>query len=81
MPHLPRLILHREAAGIIEDAFTLWCSGKERSMMMRPWWGKEGGLFYTDADGQGIKGFIESEQDESRRARVADGIRGHLDNM
>lgn len=48
MPHLPRLILHREAAGIIEDAFTLWCSGKERSSMMRPWWGKEGGLFYTE---------------------------------
>lgn len=47
-PHLPRLILHREAGPIIEDAYALWCSGKEKNGMLRPWWGKEGGLFYTE---------------------------------
>jgi pumilio family protein 6 len=81
LPNLPRLILHREASQIVEDAFALWCSGKERNSMMRPWWGKEGGLFYEDSEGKGIKGLIEAEKDEARRGRVADSIKGYLKVM
>lgn len=41
IPHVPRLINHREASGILEDAYALWCTAKERTAMMRQFWGKE----------------------------------------
>lgn len=47
-PHLPRLILHREASGILDEAFQEWCSNKERTALMRAWWGKEADLFFTE---------------------------------
>ncbi|CDZ96435.1 Puf family RNA-binding protein [Phaffia rhodozyma] len=79
-PHIPRLIAHREASGLIEDAYALWCTAKERTAMMKQFWGKET-LFSKEEEGKGIDSFIETEQDEARRARVADGFKSHLNNV
>lgn len=48
--------------------------------MMKQFWGKET-LFATDEAGKGIEHLMETEQDETRRARVADVFKSHLDNV
>ena len=46
---LLRLLLHREASGVLADAFELYTNAYERSILLRDFYGKEASLFTVTA--------------------------------
>ncbi|KAK7689468.1 hypothetical protein QCA50_007260 [Cerrena zonata] len=72
-----RLLLHREASGVLADSFELYANAYERSMLLRDFYGKEASLFTVTAGSdeekeqskKGLKGILEGV-DKERRNRV-----------
>ncbi|KAL4080018.1 armadillo-type protein [Scleroderma yunnanense] len=67
--HVLRLLLHREASGVLADAFELYANAYERSILLRDFYGKEVALFSAD---QGT---------EAEREKAKKGLRGILEGM
>ena len=78
--HVPRLLLHKYAAGVIEDAFALYANSEDRQSLVRDFYGKEFALFNNEKKSKTLKDLLESEP-ESKRLLMMDNIRNTLQSM
>ena len=44
-PEVPRLLHHAYASSVLADAYELYCTGAERTQLLRAFWGREATLF------------------------------------
>lgn len=80
-----RLLLHREASGVLADAFELYASAYERSLLLRDFYGKETALFTVtsgseadkDRAKKGLQGVLEGVEGERRR-RIMSAVKENL---
>jgi pumilio family protein 6 len=83
-----RLLLHREASGVLADAFELYSNASERTILLRDFYGKETALFshltQSDADKErarkGLKGVLDGLEGE-RRKRVLASVKDSVMSM
>lgn len=83
-----RLLLHREASGVLADAFELYANAYERSLLLRDFYGKEATLVSLTAGSdeekekskKGLKGLLEGA-DKERRKRVMTAVKDNLITM
>lgn len=61
-------MLHREASGVIADAFELYAKPYERCLLVRDFYGKEAALFSSRTIGS------EADKDEAKK-----GLKGVLE--
>jgi len=86
--HVIRLLLHREASGVLADAFELHANAYERSILLREFYGKEAALFTVtrgseqdkEAAKQGLNGVLEGA-DAERRRRILVAVQENLTTM
>ncbi|KAI6026552.1 armadillo-type protein [Pisolithus microcarpus] len=80
-----RLLLHREASGVLADAFELYANAYERSILLRDFYGKEVTLFSTnhrtEADREkakrGLRGVLEDTEGD-RKKRILSAVKENL---
>jgi pumilio family protein 6 len=80
-----RLLLHREASGVLADAFELHANAYERNILLRDFYGKETMLFsFTSGSEQdkergrkGLRGVLEG-QDDDRCRRMLKAVKDNL---
>ncbi|CDO74224.1 hypothetical protein BN946_scf184721.g3 [Trametes cinnabarina] len=83
--HVLRMLLHREASGVLADAFELYTNAYERSILLRDFYGKEASLFTVTAGSdeekerskKGLRGLMEGLEGE-RRKRVLAALKDNL---
>ncbi|KAI0764723.1 ARM repeat-containing protein [Fomes fomentarius] len=83
--HVLKLLLHREASGVLADAFELYTNAYERSILLRDFYGKEASLFTVTAGSEeekerskrGLRGLVEGLEGE-RRKRVLASLHENL---
>ncbi len=86
--HVLKMLLHREASGVLSDAFELYANAYERSILLRDFYGKEASLFTVTAGSEeekerskrGLKGLMEGLEGE-RRKRVLNALKDNLVTM
>jgi pumilio family protein 6 len=86
--YTPRLLLHRDASGVLADAFELYANAHERALLLRDFYGKEAQLFSvtagSDADKErakkGLRGVLDGA-DADRRKRVMNAVKENLDTV
>nr|VWO97822.1 Non-canonical non-ribosomal peptide synthetase FUB8 (EC (Fusaric acid biosynthesis protein 8) [Ganoderma boninense] len=74
-----RLLLHREASGVLADAFELYTNAYERSILLRDFYGKEASLFTVtvgsddekERSKRGLRGLMEGLEGERRKRILA----------
>lgn len=79
------MLLHREASGVLADAFELYANAYERALLLRDFYGKETALFTvtsgSDVDRErakrGLQGVLEGVDGERRR-RVMVAVKENL---
>ncbi|KLO06152.1 ARM repeat-containing protein [Schizopora paradoxa] len=89
--HVIRLLLHREACGVISDSYDLYANAYERSLLLQDFYGKEVALFSSastkGADAtesekasmrKGLAGALEGA-DAERRKRILAAVKENLD--
>ncbi|EMD36246.1 hypothetical protein CERSUDRAFT_115203 [Gelatoporia subvermispora B] len=69
--HVMRLLLHREASGVLADAFELYANAYERALLLRDFYGKEASLFSVTV----------TAGSEEERERTKRGLRGVLEGL
>ncbi|KAI6000909.1 armadillo-type protein [Pisolithus albus] len=71
-----RLLLHREASGVLADAFELYANAYERSILLRDFYGKR-----TEADKEkakrGLRGVLEDLEGD-RKKRILSAVKENL---
>ncbi|KAI6038567.1 armadillo-type protein [Pisolithus marmoratus] len=80
-----RLLLHREASGVLADAFELHANAYERSILLRDFYGKEVTLFSTNHGTEtdkekakrGLQGVLEG-MDRDRQKRTLSAVKENL---
>ncbi|KAI0646045.1 ARM repeat-containing protein [Trametes meyenii] len=80
-----RMLLHREASGVLADAFELYANAYERSLLLRDFYGKEANLFTVtagsdeekDRSKKGLRGLLEGLEAD-RRKRVLAALNDNL---
>ncbi|KAI0746468.1 ARM repeat-containing protein [Daedaleopsis nitida] len=83
--HVLKLLLHREASGVLADAFELYANAYERSILLRDFYGKEASLFTVTAGSEeekerskrGLRGLMEGLEGD-RRKRVLAALHENL---
>ncbi|RDX46428.1 ARM repeat-containing protein [Lentinus brumalis] len=83
--HVLKMLLHREASGVLSDAFELYANAYERSILLRDFYGKEASLFTVTAGSEEekerskrrLKGLMEGLEGE-RRKRVLNALKDNL---
>jgi hypothetical protein len=85
-----RLLLHREASGVLADAFELHANATERALLLRDFYGKELALFSgtvthgSEADRErarkGLVGYLEGVEGDRRR-RLMGAVKENLVTM
>ncbi|KAI0327732.1 ARM repeat-containing protein [Cubamyces sp. BRFM 1775] len=83
--HILRMLLHREASGVLADAFELYTNAYERSLLLRDFYGKEASLFTVTAGSdeekerskKGLRGLMEGLEGD-RRKRVLAALKDNL---
>lgn len=83
-----RLLLHREASGVIADSFELHANAYERAVLLRDFYGRETALFSVTTGSEqdkerarkGLKGVLEGV-DLERRKRVLAALKENLVTM
>ena len=91
--HVVRLLLHREASGVLADAFKLYANAFERALLTFDFYGREVALFTPalkkgasasedekNALKKGLGGVLEGA-DEEKRKRVLAAVKENLDLM
>ena len=82
------MLLHREASGVLADAFELYTNAYERSLLLRDFYGKEASLFTVTAGSdeekerskKGLRGLMEGLEGD-RRKRVLAALKDNLVTM
>jgi pumilio family protein 6 len=85
---VPRLLLHREAAGVLADVFELHANAAERGLLLRDFYGPEarlgsftaGSKEDTDMARKGLAGLLEGT-DVERRKRIMTSVKDNLLSM
>jgi pumilio family protein 6 len=85
---VPRLLLHREASGVLADAFELYANAAERGVLLRDFYGPEARLGSFTAGSKednektrkGLPGLLEST-DTERRKRILTAVKDGLVSM
>ncbi|KIJ15752.1 hypothetical protein PAXINDRAFT_114116 [Paxillus involutus ATCC 200175] len=80
-----RLLLHREASGVLADTFELYANAYERTILLQDFYGKETTLFSTrrgtdeekEIAKKGLRGVLEGLEGE-RRKRVLASLKENL---
>ncbi|KAI6130912.1 armadillo-type protein [Pisolithus croceorrhizus] len=80
-----RLLLHREASGVLADAFELHANAYERSILLRDFYGKEVTLFSTNHGTEanrekakrGLRGILEDTEGD-RKKRILSAVKENL---
>ncbi|KAI0763930.1 ARM repeat-containing protein [Trametes elegans] len=83
--HVLRMLLHREASGVLADTFELYANAYERSLLLRDFYGKEASLFTVTAGSdeekerskKGLRGLMEGLENDRRR-RVMASLKDNL---
>ncbi|KAM5543745.1 hypothetical protein V8D89_002362 [Ganoderma adspersum] len=83
--HVLRLLLHREASGVLADAFELYTNAYERSILLRDFYGKEASLFTVtvgsdeekERSKRGLRGILEGLEGD-RRKRILGALKDNL---
>jgi pumilio family protein 6 len=84
-----RLLLHREASGVIAESFELHANSYERSLLVRDFYGKEAALFSSSTIGseadkekakKGLKGVLEDASPD-QRARILNATKENIMTM
>ncbi|KIJ64088.1 hypothetical protein HYDPIDRAFT_91143 [Hydnomerulius pinastri MD-312] len=83
--HVLRLLLHREASGVLADTFELYANAYERTILLRDFYGKETALFSTsrgtddekELAKKGLRGVLAGVEGE-RRKRVLAALKENL---
>ena len=86
--HVLRLLLHREASGVLADTFELYANAYERSILLRDFYGKEASLFTVTAGSEeekerskrGLRGLMEGLEGD-RRKRILAALKDNLVTM
>ncbi|TIC24622.1 ARM repeat-containing protein [Wallemia mellicola] len=80
--HVPRLLLHKYASGVIEDAFALYANAEDRQALVRDFYGKEFALFNDDESKKGkvLKDLLANES-QSKREMMMDNVRNTLQSI
>ncbi|KAJ4469172.1 armadillo-type protein [Lentinula lateritia] len=81
-----RLLLHREASGVLADAFELYANGAQRADLVKEFYGKEVALFSQKQDqdekgksSKGLIGVLETiGSDKEKKARVLAAVKENL---
>ncbi|KAJ3876172.1 armadillo-type protein [Lentinula edodes] len=81
-----RLLLHREASGVLADAFELYANGAQRAELVKEFYGKEVALFSQKQDqddkgksSKGLIGVLETMgSDKEKKARVLAAVKENL---
>ncbi|GAW03849.1 puf family rna-binding protein [Lentinula edodes] len=81
-----RLLLHREASGVLADAFELYANGAQRAELVKEFYGKEVALFSQKQDqddkgksSKGLIGVLETiGSDKEKKARVLAAVKENL---
>ncbi|KIK63949.1 hypothetical protein GYMLUDRAFT_40159 [Collybiopsis luxurians FD-317 M1] len=77
------LLLHREASGVLADAFELYANSAERAGMVKEFYGKEVALFGKegkDGEKRGLVGVIEGlGSDKEKKKRILGAAKENLD--
>jgi pumilio family protein 6 len=81
------MLLHREASGVLADAFELHANAYERSLLLRDFYGKEAQLFSVTSGTEdkelakrGLQGILAGI-DPERRRRLMTAVKDNLVNM
>ncbi|KAK7438043.1 Pumilio y domain member 6 [Stygiomarasmius scandens] len=74
-----KLLLHREASGVLADAFELYANAQERNILLREFYGKEVSLF-NDNKNQNLQDILSSA-DAEKRKRVLKALRENIENI
>ncbi|TCD66891.1 pumilio domain member 6 [Steccherinum ochraceum] len=80
-----KLLLHREASGVLADAFELYANAYERSLLLKDFYGKEASLFTVTAGSTeakeksklGLSGLFAGA-DKERRRRILSAVQENL---
>lgn len=83
-----RLLLHREASGVLADAFELYANAYERSLLLKDFYGKEANLFTVTTGSaedkekakMGLTGLLQGAEKE-RRKRIMSAMQENLRAM
>lgn len=83
--HTLRMLLHREASGVLADAFELYANAYERALLLRDFYGKEASLATltagSDAEKEktrkGLKGILEGAEPERKR-RIMNSLKENI---
>ncbi|THH26885.1 hypothetical protein EUX98_g7302 [Antrodiella citrinella] len=83
-----RLLLHREASGVLADAFELYANAYERSLLLKDFYGKEASLFtFTTGSAEdkeksklGLAGLLHGA-DKERRRRLLTAMQENLTSI
>ncbi|TIA71756.1 hypothetical protein E3P91_02342 [Wallemia ichthyophaga] len=80
--NVPKLLLHKYASGVIEDAFALYANAVDRQALVRDFYGKEFSLFNDDESKKGkvLKDLL-TEQNQSKREMMMDNVRNTLQSI
>ncbi|KAI8970646.1 ARM repeat-containing protein [Trametes punicea] len=86
--HVLRMLLHREASGVLADAFELYTNAYERSLLLRDFYGKEASLFTVTSGSdeekersrRGLRGLLEGLEGD-RRKRVLAALKENLSTI
>jgi pumilio family protein 6 len=85
---VPRLLLHREAAGVLADAFELHATAAERGLLLRDFYGPEARLVSVTAGTledaarlrRGLAGLLDGA-DAERSRRILAAVKDHIVSM
>ena len=82
------MLLHREASGVLADAFELYANAYERALLLRDFYGKEANLATVTAGSdeekektrKGLQGLLEGAEPERKR-RVLNSLKENITSM
>ncbi|KAG9311279.1 armadillo-type protein [Chiua virens] len=83
--HVLKLLLHREASGVLADAFELYANAYERSILLQDFYGKEAALFTSnrgtaqdiETARKGLRGLLDGVEG-ARRKRLLAALKENL---
>lgn len=80
--HVSKLLLHKYASGVIEDAFALYANAEDRQALVRDFYGKEFSLFSDDESKKGkvLKDLL-TDENQSKREMMMDNVRNTLQSI
>lgn len=82
------MLLHREASGVLADAFELYANAYERALLLKDFYGKEASLatltvgsnVEKEKTRKGLKGVLDGVEPE-RKKRIMNSLKENVTTM